>query len=89
MLRKTLAAISQGPQKVIVMFIKVYQLVISPLLGPRCRFFPSCSDYACEALEHYGIVKGLYLTAKRLLRCHPGCEGGIDFLHKVKSDKSY
>lgn len=57
---------------------KVYKLGISPLLGPRCRFFPFCSDYAMEAIRIHGIVRGSLLTLGRVSRCHPWCEGGYD-----------
>ena len=57
--------------------ILLYRRLISPLLGPSCRFHPTCSAYALEALEKHGVFKGLYLTVRRLLRCHPwsGCGG--------------
>ena len=60
--------------------LKIYQLALSPLLGQHCRFYPSCSCYMNEAIQHYGIGKGVYLGLKRLLRCHPFCKGGIDLL---------
>ncbi|OAJ33078.1 membrane protein insertion efficiency factor YidD [Piscirickettsia salmonis] len=62
----------------LTMLIRLYQLIVSPLLGPRCRFYPSCSHYAIEAIQTHGFFRGIALTVKRLLRCHPGCEGGID-----------
>lgn len=58
--------------------IRCYQYVLSPLLGPNCRFFPSCSDYAIQAIEKYGALKGSYFGLKRLLRCHPWNPGGFD-----------
>jgi putative membrane protein insertion efficiency factor len=58
--------------------IRGYQYAISPLLGECCRFYPSCSHYAQEAIQEYGIVRGLYLTLKRLLKCHPFHKGGFD-----------
>ena len=58
--------------------IRGYQLLLSPMLGPRCRFYPSCSCYALEAIEHYGVIRGAAMGLRRLLRCHPGCEGGVD-----------
>lgn len=58
--------------------IRAYQLVISPLLGPRCRFYPSCSTYVIEAVSGHGVVRGLYLGIRRLLRCHPWNAGGLD-----------
>ena len=62
----------------LVLPIRVYQRVLSPLLGPRCRFYPSCSEYAIEALTTHGPVKGLGLAVWRLLRCHPWNPGGLD-----------
>ncbi|WP_375056600.1 membrane protein insertion efficiency factor YidD [Zobellella sp. DQSA1] len=58
--------------------IRLYQLVISPLLGPRCRFTPTCSQYAIEAIRLHGFLKGGWLTAKRLLKCHPLGPSGHD-----------
>ncbi|GHT82962.1 putative membrane protein insertion efficiency factor [Betaproteobacteria bacterium] len=58
--------------------IRAYQLGISPLLGPRCRFYPSCSNYALEAIAVYGIGKGSWLALRRLARCHPWHPGGVD-----------
>jgi putative membrane protein insertion efficiency factor len=58
--------------------IRAYQLVISPLLGPSCRFYPSCSHYAIEAIEAHGSLHGAWLTIKRISRCHPWHEGGFD-----------
>jgi|GEM_PF-301478 uncharacterized protein len=58
--------------------IGLYQKLISPLLGPRCRFYPSCSNYAKESLQIHGIFKGGYLAACRCLKCHPFHPGGID-----------
>jgi uncharacterized protein len=62
----------------LVLPIRAYQLVVSPLLGPRCRFYPSCSAYAVEALQVHGPLRGLWLAARRLLRCHPWNPGGLD-----------
>jgi putative membrane protein insertion efficiency factor len=58
--------------------IRVYQRFISPLLGPRCRYYPSCSQYTLEALAVHGLWRGLYLGARRIARCHPLHEGGFD-----------
>jgi uncharacterized protein len=58
--------------------IRLYQLVISPWLGPRCRFYPSCSHYALEALDGHGALRGSWLALKRLARCHPFNPGGYD-----------
>ncbi|MGO9934566.1 MAG: membrane protein insertion efficiency factor YidD [Steroidobacteraceae bacterium] len=61
-----------------LMIIRGYQLAISPMLGPRCRFHPSCSCYAHTAIERFGVWRGLWLACSRLLRCHPFAEGGYD-----------
>jgi uncharacterized protein len=58
--------------------IRLYRLVISPLLGPNCRFYPTCSCYAEEAIHHHGALRGVYLAARRILRCHPWNPGGYD-----------
>lgn len=65
-------------QKIIVQSIKGYQQYISPLSGPHCRFVPTCSQYAIEAVEKYGAAKGGFLACKRILRCHPFSQGGFD-----------
>lgn len=62
----------------LISLIKTYKYFISPLLGPRCRFYPSCSSYGLEAIQLHGAAKGSYLTLRRLLKCHPFHEGGID-----------
>src|SRR4026209_1041697 len=58
--------------------IKLYQWIISPVLGPKCRFTPSCSHYAAEALKKHGVFKGLWLAVKRISRCHPWGGSGYD-----------
>ncbi len=58
--------------------IRLYQITLSPLLGNRCRFHPTCSAYTFEAIAKYGFLRGSCLGARRLLRCHPFHEGGID-----------
>ena len=58
--------------------LRGYQLVISPLLGQRCRFYPTCSQYAIEAVERHGVIRGLWLSVRRVARCHPFHPGGFD-----------
>lgn len=60
------------------LLIRLYRLTLTPFIGNVCRFYPSCSHYAEEALDKYGFLKGSYLTIKRLLRCGPWSKGGID-----------
>jgi putative membrane protein insertion efficiency factor len=64
--------------RLILLLIKGYQYLISPLFPPSCRFTPSCSHYCNEALMKYGLIKGLYLIIKRILRCNPWNAGGYD-----------
>ncbi|MFW2404961.1 MAG: membrane protein insertion efficiency factor YidD [Gammaproteobacteria bacterium] len=58
--------------------VRGYQLLISPVLGPRCRFHPTCSEYARESLRRFGFLRGSWLTMRRIVRCQPFCEGGYD-----------
>jgi putative membrane protein insertion efficiency factor len=62
----------------LILLVRFYQVCISPLKPPSCRFTPTCSQYAIEALRKYGPIKGLYLTVRRLLRCHPWGGSGYD-----------
>ena len=63
---------------VVTFLIRLYQWTVSPLLGPRCRFHPSCSNYALEALHRFGLLRGGWLAARRIGRCHPWHPGGFD-----------
>ena len=63
---------------VVIAPVRAYQRVVSPLIGPRCKYYPSCSEYAVQAIRRYGILRGLVLAAWRLLRCNPLSDGGID-----------
>ncbi|MFP3029200.1 MAG: membrane protein insertion efficiency factor YidD [Arsenophonus sp.] len=64
--------------RLLISIIKGYQLIISPLLGPRCRFNPTCSKYGIKALYQFGLIKGGWLMMKRVLKCHPLHIGGYD-----------
>nr|WP_235779682.1 membrane protein insertion efficiency factor YidD [Sinomonas notoginsengisoli] len=66
------------PQQLLILLLKAYRAVVSPLYGQVCRFFPSCSAYALEAVSVHGAVRGSYLAVRRLVRCHPWNAGGID-----------
>ena len=65
-------------QRALIGVVKIYRLMLSPWLGSACRFEPTCSAYALTALESHGASTGAYLSARRLLRCHPWCAGGCD-----------
>ena len=64
--------------KLLIYLVRFYQKYISPFKGPTCRFYPTCSHYSIEAIKKYGSLKGIYLTIKRLLKCHPFNPGGYD-----------
>ena len=65
-------------RKMICQPIRWYQYLLSPIIGPCCRFYPSCSEYAVTVIQYHGLAKGLWLACRRLLRCHPWANGGID-----------
>lgn len=67
-----------APQNLLIAFVKLYRLIVSPLYGNVCRYYPSCSAYGLEALTVHGALKGLSLTVRRILRCHPWATGGLD-----------
>ncbi len=62
----------------IIRLLRLYKLIISPLLPPACRFHPTCSEYMMESVRHYGVARGLWMGLGRLCRCHPFHPGGID-----------
>jgi putative membrane protein insertion efficiency factor len=66
------------PRRTLIMMVRGYRLLLSPWLGSQCRFEPTCSAYALDALQVHGAAGGSYLAARRLLRCHPWCAGGHD-----------
>ncbi len=65
---------------VFIGIIKLYRIAISPLFPPSCRFYPTCSEYAIEALTEHGAIKGSWLAIKRIAKCHPFHEGGVDLV---------
>ncbi|MBY0544701.1 MAG: membrane protein insertion efficiency factor YidD [Gammaproteobacteria bacterium] len=67
-------------RQILVQVIRAYQYLLSSFLGQRCRFYPSCSQYAIEAINLHGLVKGAWFSTKRLLRCHPWHQGGVDLV---------
>jgi uncharacterized protein len=73
-------------KRVLLVLIAGYRLVLSPLLGASCRFYPSCSAYAAEAIDTHGALKGTWLTVRRLAKCHPWHAGGVDPVPPLKPD---
>ena len=71
-------------KKPFIYIIRLYQIALSPLLGKNCRFMPTCSQYAIDAINEHGIFKGIYLASKRVLKCHPFHKGGLDEVPKRK-----
>lgn len=75
----------------LILLLRGYQYLISPMLGQNCRFYPSCSEYAKQAIQEYGAAKGCLMAGKRLCKCHPWHEGGVDLVppkNAVKDDTS-
>ncbi len=76
--RRLLGVVADLPRRGLVVLIRAYQLVVSPALPPACRFTPTCSQYALEAVRRHGAVRGSWLALRRLARCHPFNPGGFD-----------
>ena len=74
--------------RLLIVVIRVYQYLISPLIGPHCRFHPSCSHYSVEAIQRHGAMQGSYLALRRLARCHPWHPGGLDPVPLKKSSST-
>lgn len=72
-------------KRAVLLLLRLYKRFVSPLLPPACRFYPTCSVYAMQAVERFGVLKGGYLAVRRLLRCHPFHPGGVDPVPKTFS----
>lgn len=70
--------LSMVMRQLLLFAIRLYRALISPAIGPACRFYPSCSEYAFQAIGKYGVIKGGYLALKRIMKCHPFHPGGFD-----------
>jgi len=65
-------------KKVLIFIINIYRKFISPIKSGKCRYYPTCSEYAMQAIDKYGAIKGMFMAGKRILRCHPFHPGGYD-----------
>jgi len=77
-MKRAAAFVLLAPRNICVAILTAYRAVISPLYGDVCRYYPSCSHYALQAIQQHGVVRGVWLGSRRLARCHPWAEGGID-----------
>ncbi len=82
-LQRTISKLITWP---LILLVRVYQLVVSPFLGQNCRFHPTCSSYTITALQRYGCFKGLWLSARRIVKCHPLHPGGVDPVPEKQQD---
>ena len=74
-------------KKILIFIIKTYQFLISPLLGSRCRFLPTCSEYSAQSIREHGVIKGIALSLKRISKCHPWGSHGYDPVPKKVEEK--
>lgn len=72
------------PRNCCVLILRAYRAVISPLYGDVCRYYPSCSQYALQAIQRYGVIRGVFMGSLRIARCHPWAAGGVDDVPPVK-----
>jgi putative membrane protein insertion efficiency factor len=77
-MRRTLLFVWLAPRNLCVLILRGYRAVISPLYGDVCRYYPSCSHYALQAIQEYGVVRGIVMGSLRIARCHPWAAGGVD-----------
>ncbi len=87
MFEQLIQPVNRTLQKSLIGLVRCYQVCLSPWFAPRCRFYPTCSNYAKTAILQHGTFKGLLLTIGRLLRCQPFCAGGCDPVPSIKRDK--
>ncbi|MDP6126481.1 MAG: membrane protein insertion efficiency factor YidD [Candidatus Latescibacteria bacterium] len=73
-----ITSLARFPRRLLIVAIELYRLALSPLLGPSCRFAPSCSEYAIEAVSRHGVISGSFMAVKRVAKCHPWHLGGHD-----------
>jgi putative membrane protein insertion efficiency factor len=87
-MNRTLAFVLLLPRNVCVVILRAYRAAISPLYGDVCRYYPSCSSYTLQAIQHYGVVRGSWFGIRRIARCHPWAAGGVDDV-PVRSNQRY
>lgn len=75
------------PRNICVVILKAYRALISPLYGDVCRYYPSCSHYTLQAIQQYGVIRGSWMGTRRIVRCHPWAEGGIDDVPKRSRER--
>ena len=75
---RSLSGLGLLPRNICVAILVAYRAVISPLYGDVCRYYPSCSSYTLQAIQQHGVVRGIWLGARRIIRCHPWAAGGVD-----------
>lgn len=85
-MKRTLSYLVLVPRNLCVAILRLYRAVISPLYGDVCRYYPSCSQYALQAIQHHGVTRGVWFGSRRLARCHPWAEGGIDDIPRPRHD---
>jgi putative membrane protein insertion efficiency factor len=77
-MNRTMAFVWLLPRNICVLILRFYRAVVSPLYGDVCRYYPSCSSYTLQAIQHHGVVRGVWLGTRRIARCHPWAAGGVD-----------
>lgn len=77
-MKRTLTFVLLLPRNVCVLILRFYRAVISPLYGDVCRYYPSCSSFTLQAIQRYGVVRGVWMGTRRIARCHPWAAGGVD-----------
>ena len=84
---RTLSFLWLLPRNLCVLVLRAYRAVISPLYGDVCRYYPSCSSYTLQAIQHHGVVRGVWLGSLRIARCHPWAAGGVDDVRPAKNPR--
>jgi putative membrane protein insertion efficiency factor len=77
-MNRTMTFVWLLPRNICVVILRFYRAVVSPLYGDVCRYYPSCSSYTLQAIQHHGVVRGVWLGTRRIARCHPWAAGGVD-----------